>query len=222
MCDVPEVKQRVLDELLINVADELANGVAMNIGMTVKKKRTAKPYDKTSPALSMDKPCDNIKGRKVALLAADGVDAKDVKEIKAALEKQHKAIVDVIARSVAPLKADDGSSVKVAKPAPNAASVAYDAVIIPGGKASVDALMKNGLALHFVAEAFTHGKAIAVIGDASAIVKKAGIDLKLPVGKTAAVQGVVSGPVTADVLAQFVEAMKQHKHFDRAIDGVPA
>ena len=221
MCDVAEIKQRVLDDLLINVADELANTVAANIGMTVKKKRTAKPYDKTSPALSMAKPCKDIVGRKVALLAADGVDAKDVKEIKTMLEKQ-KAIVDVIAKSVTPLKADDGSTVKVAKPAPNAASVAYDAVIIPGGKSHVDALLKNGLALHFVAEAFTHGKAIAVIGDASAVIKKAGIDLKLPVGKTADTHGVVSGPITVDVVKSFVEAMKQHKNFDRAIDAVPA
>jgi catalase len=40
------------------------------------------------------------------------------------------------------------------------ASVLYDAVVVPGGSESVQALSADGHAVHFVAEAFKHAKPV--------------------------------------------------------------
>ena len=49
-------------------------------------------------------------------------------------------------------KAADGRELKVDRPAPNAPSVIYDAVVIPGGSAEI--LAKQALVVQFVREAF--------------------------------------------------------------------
>lgn len=57
-----------------------------------------------------------------------------------------------------------GKPQKVNRAAPNAPSVVYDAAIVLGG-ASAAALAKSGLAIHFVNEAYRHGKPLAAIGN---------------------------------------------------------
>ncbi|HZG74914.1 MAG TPA: hypothetical protein VEZ72_03565 [Paenibacillus sp.] len=51
-------------------------------------------------------------------------------------------------------------------------SILYDAVYIPGGRQSVDALMAQGDALHFVNEAFKHAKIVGASNE--------GVDLLAP------------------------------------------
>ena len=46
-------------------------------------------------------------------------------------------------------------------------SVAFDAVYVPGGAASIKALSGDGVALHYLLEAYKHLKAIALHGEAS-------------------------------------------------------
>jgi catalase len=41
-------------------------------------------------------------------------------------------------------------------------SVAFDAVFVPGGAASIKALSTDGVALHYLLEAYKHLKAIAL------------------------------------------------------------
>jgi hypothetical protein len=43
-------------------------------------------------------------------------------------------------------------------------SVLYDAVLVAGGRDSVDTLAGNGDAVHYVAEAFKHARPIAAPG----------------------------------------------------------
>ncbi len=45
-------------------------------------------------------------------------------------------------------------------------SVAFDAVFVPGGAASIKALSTDGVALHYLLEAYKHLKAIALHGEA--------------------------------------------------------
>jgi catalase len=223
MVETVAIKQRIINDLLVNVADELATRVAGNIDVKVTATPKVKPHDKTSPALSMDKPALSIKGRKVAVLAGDGVNAKQLKEIKAALESQ-QAIVDVIAKRAGSIKGDDGSSIAVAMPAPNAPSVKYDAVFIPSGK-HVAALLTMGLAVHFVAEAYTHCKPILAIGEAVELLKKAQVPVAPDTAKLAEQLGVVTAPSSAKngpVVTAFTDAMLKHRHFDREIESVPA
>ena len=211
MLTVPAIQQRTVDDLLANISMELATRVAENIGTTVKAKPKTKAHDKTSPALSMNKVASAITGRKVAILAGDGVSAADMKAMKSALSKEG-AIFEVINKNGQPITADDGSSIAVDKAAPNAASVLYDAVFIPAKVAT--ALSKMGLAVHFLSEAYAHAKPVASAGDATPLLTASKVDPAAP--------GVVTGPDADAVATKFIEAMKKHRFFERLVDAVPA
>jgi catalase len=90
----------------------------------------------------------------------------------------------------------------------------YDAVFIPGGPASVAILQADGNVIHFVNEAFKHGKAIAAAGDGADILRTAGID--------DGAAGVVTG--TGAALARsFIAAIAQHRAWERTgLMAVPA
>ncbi|CAH2604082.1 catalase II [Rhodovastum atsumiense] len=205
------VKQRVLDELLVNVADDLAARVAEKTGLTIQSTRRSQPHQQASPALSMDRPADSIRGRKVAILAAEGVDATQLGAVQTRLH-QEGAKTEVIAAVAGSVKAADGSALPVDRPAPNAPSVLYDAVVIPGGAAAT-ALAGMGQALHFVLESFAHGKPVAALGEGAEILKK----MSLAPG-----DGVVTGTDVDKVMHELVLAMKQHRHHGRLTAAVPA
>jgi catalase len=211
MVQVPEVQRRVLDELLVNVDEELARRVAEKIGLVVQGTRRSKPHKEASPALSMDKPAPGIKGRKLAVLAAEGVDGAQVEAVRRFAEGQG-AKAEVIARFGGEISGADGKKLVVDRAAPNAPSVAYDAVVIPGGAKSVEALAANGRALHFVLEAYAHCKPVAALGEGAEILKK------LQLGG----EGVVVGKDAAKALKELEAAMKRHRFHARAIAGVPA
>jgi catalase len=228
--DTLEIRERVVNELLAHVAPELAAGVAEKIGFKkVAKGPAAVKPAQSSPALSMDKPSTSIKGRKVGILVADGVDGKDVDAIKARL-KSEGAHGHVISRLPGSVDGAHGKAVAVDKPAPNAPSVFYDAVFIPGGEASAKTLSSFGPAIHFVNEAFAHGKPVAAVGEGvtflSATNAGGSVNSKHKDGTTpdrsSANHGVVTGSDAAAAIDQLVEAMKQHRFFNRAKDMVPA
>ena len=211
MCEVEPVKQRVLDELLVNVSNELVTRVAKNIGMTVKAPPKASPHNRASGTLSMDKPAASIKGRKVAVLVADGTDAVHVRALITDL-KSKGALANVIAKTAGLIQLSDGTSIKVDKPAPNAASVMYDAVYVPGGTGAAT-VAKSGLAVHFVTEAYAHGKPVAGVGDGVDVLIKA----QVPVG----VAGVTTGKDADGVVKEFTASMLKHRFPHRDMHSVP-
>ena len=223
------VRDHVMNELLVNIADELARKVSAQTGIAVAPKGTpanptpsaptpSGPLRKdagklSSPALSLDKPADAIKGRKIAILGGDGVDAVQLAAIKKVLMAQ-EAVVELIAAHAGEIKDSAGKAQKVNRAAPNAASVIYDAVIVPGG-ASAAALAKSGLAIHFVNECFRHGKPIAAVGEGALLLKAANISLK-------ASDGVIVGDAGEAVAKDFAAALLKHRFPRRDIAAVPA
>ncbi len=113
-----------------------------------------------SPALSMEHLPRTAATRKVAVLAADGFDAKCVKHLREALAAVG-AEAELIAPALGTIKGGDGSVVSVDRRLPNASSVFYDAVYLPGGRDSVDALLAEPAVDEFVTEAYRHKKPIA-------------------------------------------------------------
>ncbi len=233
-CETKAVRQAVMANILVNIHPDLASRVAEKTGLDIDEcKRVApkppvtevaepatmpsgKKSVKSSPALSMDKPAKGIKGRKIAVLAGEGVDGAQLGTLKSGLEAQG-AVVEVIAERGGTLTCSLGKTVKIDRPAPNAPSVIYDAVAVPGG-ASAARLAKNGLALAFLAEAFKHGKPIAFIGDAGALIGAA----HLPVPKGGAPeQGVSSGDASKAVSA-LVGGLEKHRFNNRDIAAVAA
>jgi catalase len=86
-----------------------------------------------SPALSMANTIkDSIRSRKVAFLAADGVNEASVQAMKEALEAEGAA-VDIIAPKLRNIITSTDQEITPAKSFLTAASVLYDAVYIPGG-----------------------------------------------------------------------------------------
>ena len=84
-------------------------------------------------------------------------------------------------------------------------SVAFDAVWVPGGADSVKALSTDGVALHYLLEAYKHLKAIGISSDAKPLIDA----LRLEVDA-----GLVVGDDDKTIKA-FIAAIAQHRVWDR-------
>ncbi|MGL6251168.1 MAG: catalase-related domain-containing protein, partial [Billgrantia desiderata] len=209
----PWIRERVIKEILPNIDLELARRVGENHGIETPSAKPApaeelgRSSQQESPALSlMARLPGNIKYRKVAILAADGVDAGQVEALKRKLEAEG-AEGKVIAPSMAPLKAADGKPVTPDAMLNGMPSVAVDAVIVPGGSDSVDALARSGLGRYYVQEAYKHLKAIAAVGDGKLLLDAADI----PTNE----EGVLTGASLDDVFTALRDAMAQHRVWAR-------
>ena len=224
-----EVRHHVMNELLVNIADALAEPVSAQTGIKIAPVGTPEnptpsaptpsgplrpeAKDLSSPALSQDKPGDTIRGRKIALLGGNGVDAKQFEAVKGALMAQ-EALVELIAAHAGMITDSAGKAQKVNRAAPNAPSVIYDAVVVLGGS-SAAMLAKSGLAIHFLNEAYRHGKPIAAIGDGSLLRDACSL------GEAKAQDGVIVGK-DANAIDDLISALLQHRFPRRLIASVPA
>ncbi|MPT31790.1 MAG: catalase [Chryseobacterium sp.] len=177
---IPAIRERVVGQLNF-INKELASLVAKKVGVGVTKlqqpngsipadtdpktlQSTEKePSTKSSEALSMKNTVkDTIKSRVIGFVMENGVNAKDVKTLKSKLEKE-EAVVQIIAGSLAPVKADDGTIFEPKHSLTSTASVCFDALYLCSGKNSAENLLnednKPGTLL-FVNEAYKHCKAI--------------------------------------------------------------
>lgn len=109
---------------------------------------------------------------------------------------------------------------------PTMASVLYDAVLVAGGRGSVDTLRSNGGALRYVAEAYKHGKALGALGEGVDLLREAPLnDTRLSEGGLVSDAGVVTLASAGDedeFAAAFAHALGRHRHFDRKAELVPA
>ncbi|WP_407314064.1 catalase HPII [Pseudomonas sp. nanlin1] len=202
------IRARQVNEILANIDLELAKRVAENLGLPAPTAATVKTKPQTlpeSPALSqMNLLSGDIKTRKVAILVANGVDSKAIDALKAVL-KAEGAHAKVLGPTSAPVKTADGKSLPVDASAEGLPSVAFDAVWVPGGEASVKALSGDGVALHFLLEAYKHLKAIGVSSDAKSLIDGLKLDLDA---------GLIVGDDDAARQA-FVAAIAQHRVWAR-------
>ena len=210
------VRNRTMNEILVNIHPDLAERVSGATGIAVAPAGTPEaptpsaptpsgPLHKDaaklkSPALSMDKapPPASLIGRKVAVLVGDGVDAKEVQAALAAF-----AEAGLVAETIGPHGGTVKTSskpMKVNRAAPNAPSVVYDAVFVPAGVGA--ALAAQPLAQRFVHEAYRHGKPIAVAPDVERLLEAAGVP--------AAAGGIVIAQ-RATVVNELIKNMGLHR-----------
>ena len=227
------IRERMVG-ILTQVDATLAKRVADGLGLKVPKKpeepvnhaygadmdpKSVQPTKvksslEKSAALSMQNTVkDTIKSRQIAFLTADGVDGDALSGMKKSLEAAG-AMVKIVAPHNGTIKTAKGKEVKVDKTFMHAASVLFDAVFVPGGKQSVDALKQEMDAIHFVNEAFKHCKAIAAVGE--------GIEF---IGATFAGnakddKAVILG---GNVGQNFIKAIARHRNWEReAKTNIPA
>jgi catalase len=203
------IRAREVNEILANIDLELAKRVAANLGLPAPTKGTVdarKVSFDHSPSLSQANLLpENIKTRKVAILAANGVDGAAIDAMKKALAAEG-AHAKLLGPTSAPVKTADGKMLPVDASMEGMPSVIFDAVFVPGGAASVKALSGDGVALHYLLEAYKHLKAIALQGDAKQLQ-----DLL----KLEADAGLLQGKDVPALTKPFFAAIGQHRVWAR-------
>lgn len=173
---------------------------------------------KVSPALSMKNTIkDSIQSRKVAILAADGVDSVSLQKVSDAIMAAG-GVVHVIAPKLGEITASDNTKIPVEESFLTGASVLYDAVYVPGGKNSVATLEAEANAVHFLNEAFKHCKAVAADADAIQVLEATYFFNKLPdefSEKTVLEEGVILEKDASALAEKFVKAIAQHRFWER-------
>ena len=210
--EVPAIRERTVS-MLRNVSDELAGAVAEGLGIALPAAMrrvvpTVKSEVAASPALSLTaRPGDGaIRGRKVAVLLAPGVDSRSVAKAKAALESDG-ATVKLVAERLGRLRgAGKRNLVEADATFETAPSVLFDAVVVPDGEAAAEHLATLAQARDFVAEQYRHCKPILFLGAG----QKLGSDAGLPLATDA------DWALTRD-LKSFRSALARHRNWDRAL-----
>ncbi len=237
------VRERMVNDILNNISHELAVRTAKGIGVEAPSGEAVSKIKDTmdaakekvagmvksgknvndSPALSLErrpKP-DSIRSRRVAILVDNGFDYDQVQSLKDTLESKG-AKAKIVSMFLGSVKSSDGREMDVDKSHVTTGSVMYDAIFLPGGKGSVEAMMHQGKVKQFINETFKHGKTIAAVGEAIELIQ--GSDIKGVNLATDPSQGVVSdtGVITVrdaaragECIEGFTEAMKQHRHWGR-------
>jgi catalase len=173
------IRERMVSHLL-NIDETLANTVAQKLGFQSMPKAAdaAMPtrHDlEPSPALSIvERGPKRFEGRKLGILITDGVDAKLLNGLTAAITTE-KAVFELIAPKVGGVTASDGSWIEVHHMIDGGPSVLFDAVALLTSSQGIDDLVKEATARDFVADAFQHCKFIGYDQSALPLLEKAGI-----------------------------------------------
>lgn len=217
---VPAVRQRMVASLR-NVSETLAAAVAEGLGMALPDpmpralERRPEPEVTVSPALSLlARPGDGgIRTRKVAVLVAEGVNGKAVREVADALMAEG-AVVRLVGPRIGALVATSGDPLDADASLENQPSPLFDGAVLPDGAAASEALAANGLALEFLRDLYRHGKTLLAIGSGRVLLEAADIPTA---GDDA---GLLIAERGADVKA-FVDALAKHRHPGREASPPP-
>jgi catalase len=228
-CDHMHIRERQVEQLN-HIDHELAVAVAEGIGVEPPTNPETPNHGRSSPALSQSNTAfESVRSRKVAILIADGVDASATTALAQTL-REWGAIPELLAPVGGTVRSTDGTDVAVDRAINTMASVLYDAVLIPGGKASVAALSRDGYAVHFVAEAIKHAKPVGGLGAGRQLIEQTAngtVRIAEDNGAVHNVHGVISaatgdGTVPAEFLDAFHSALAQHRAWDRPTATIPA
>lgn len=170
------IRERQVQQILANIDLDLARQVGANLGievpdLTLDYKKTA--VEKSAKLSFLAFPPEDIQGRKVAVLIHNLVKSDTLEAIKNWAIKEG-VVVHLLAPSLAPVK-DHKDNIIVADGMQMAEpSIAYDAVIIPDGD-NLNAVLQDGVARHYVLEAYKHLKPITFLGNKSDLLEPLGL-----------------------------------------------
>ncbi len=229
--ETTEIRQRMVDNLA-HVDMKLATRVGAQLGIHIPDPSAAagrlgfRDYKKKSlldeaPSLSMVgryKP--DIRTRKVAVLAADGVDLTSVKRV--ILELTAVGLTcQVIGPHLGHIRTASGRTLAVDLTFSNTSSVMFDAVLLPGGLGSAEQLCGLGKAVHFALEAYKHGKPICAINEGAHLLSTLGFSMcpQKDSALTVPTPGVVIvdslKAIDGQISQAFIAAMLPYRHWDR-------
>lgn len=199
-----DTQQRMLTHLA-KVDGQLAKLIGHHLGLKAPDGEDSTKAGKTKGLSQEEGRTDSIKTRKIAILAAEGVNGAELVRMEDRL-KQQGAMTEVIAPHLGTLQSTSGDTLRIDKTLATADSAMYDAVYIGGGKESVGLLAGDHAARRFVRQAYDHGKAIAAAQEGSELLRAVGID---------SAPGVVTNKKGADEEEAFIQAISRHRHWNR-------
>ncbi|ABN93098.1 catalase HPII [Burkholderia pseudomallei] len=210
----PEIRARVVDEILARFDAGLAAEVAEGLGLPPPPASApaivAQPL---SPALSLlTRGKRSVRSRKVALVATPGADTRLIERVRRALTDA-RAVPVLVAPTLARIGELTPEATLAGMP-----SVMFDAVFVCGGDGDGRDLVHSSDARHFLQEAFKHLKAIAAVGSGRQLLGAAHLPEQgdgVCVGHAADLDQVV---------AKFFDALSEHRVWSREplAQGVPA
>lgn len=220
----PAIRERVIS-MLLNVDPTLGKTLAAELGIALPEampkalRKTVKPEVKVSTPLSLfsDPGEGSIRGRRVAILVADGIDAKQSQSLHASLTAQG-AVPKFIGARLGSVKTKDGDRLAVESTFEITPSVLFDAMAIADGENACMTLGSIGPVMEFIKDQFRHAKPILGIGTGTSLLENAGVSKVLPSGERD------SGVIADDDLdletsiEEFIEAIGKHRHFERQLD----
>jgi catalase len=207
-----DIRSRIVSHLM-NVDSSLAEKVANELGLKgmPNKADAAKPTRtdlKPSKALSiLLNVHETFEGRKVGMLVTDGVDGDLVVALQKALAKE-RATFEVIAPTIAGVKARGGSIIPANQKIDGGPSVLYDAVAVLASKEGAEMLAKEPAARDFIADAYAHSKFIAYSEEANRFLTKV-------LGADKLDDGFIAVGSPKDTL-KFVQECRKLRFWDRA------
>ena len=185
-----------------NVNLELARTIARNIGVAPPKSGGSS-VTKSSPALSQLNTRKSAKTRKVAVILSDGFDGPSVKWILDYM-KAEGIVLDIISEDLGIVRGTNGVQLEATENVYTADPVLYDALYLVRGSSKNRRF--NEKILRFLDETYRHKKTIGAT--------EHGVEW-LNVNKLTNKPGVITDGYAADFAKQFVEAVAQHRHWDR-------
>lgn len=230
----PPIRERMLG-LLAQVDKGLAQSVGEGLGLAVPRKleqplnmsvpadvapRKVQPksvpqgLDSSAALRQIDNPNfppGPVQTRKVAVLLADGFDDLAVEDFSQALLTAG-AMIQIVAPHLGTVKGLNGVERKAECSFLTASSVLFDAVFVAGGEQSVTRLSQVPDALEFVCEAYKHCKTVGGVDDAAEFLRTT---LQNKFGDAVVGEDLVTAGDGKATGALFLDAMAQHRHWDR-------
>ncbi|WCM41160.1 catalase [Flavobacterium sp. CBA20B-1] len=219
----PKIRERQV-AILHQIDKHLAMQVASNLGISVPEQldeltlqfarnnhpeyplKPNKPEVEKSAPLSMavKKGEGTIATRKVAFLLEEGSSKASVDAFKKALEKEGAEAV-LIAPHVGTFQFMEGGTENIQHAYATDASVLYDAVYTPGGKAT-EKLLKNPDYFAFINEAYRHCKALAFAEGTEDVLAQSFVEKD---------RGVFLESKDKNWISEMIAVMKEHRVWER-------
>ena len=223
---VPAIRERMVASLR-NASEALASKVAKGLWMELPDPlplalpNPAEPEVRKSPALSLlARPGDgSIRGRKVALLVAGGVEATSLQRVQEMLVEQG-AVARLVGPRIGAFRTAAGETIEADASMENEPGFLFDALVLPDGDEAVAALGQDGHSVEFIRDQFRHCKPILALGTSQLLLMRAGLPAAMDKAQGQSVTGVLlADAADAEAAATaFIGAMSRHRHFGRETD----
>lgn len=212
----PHIRKKMVEHLN-HINHSLAVEVAKGIDVAAPDTLPDRPYEKRSPALSLENhKKHSIKGRQVAILAWPGVDLLQVRQYKNWLE-QEGAIVSIVSSRLGELQNKNKNGLKIDKTFATTDSALFDAVLVAGAPPSTSDMETDEKVKNFIRQAYRHCKPIAFLDGKTDEENRALLPLNVvkDPDKAHALGIVFAHKNAEDSYKAFKQAIEAHRFWDR-------